>query len=101
MVLARIGNGDSDALREVRWQWGEWICGRLHGITHDWMSASLLTAGVFVRLWRTPADFAPGGLRHSLLSLAEQRAYQWMASTAEDTEMPSGPEGAQTKTAWW
>jgi hypothetical protein len=87
LLLARISAGDGDALLELRWRWGEWICGRVYRVTCDWMAASLLTSGVFVRLWRDPADFDPGGLRHSLLSLAEQRAHQWMASTAEDIDM--------------
>jgi hypothetical protein len=91
-VLVRIGDGDGDALLELRWRWGEWICARLYHITHDWLSASLLTVGVFMCLWRNPVDFDPGGLRHSLLSLAERRARQWVASTAEDTDMPGVPE---------
>jgi len=83
LLLARISDGDSDALLDLRWRWGEWICGRVCHITHDWMAASFLTAGVFMRLWRAPADFDPCRLRHSLLVLAEHRAYQWLASSAD------------------
>lgn len=100
-VLVRIGDGDADALLELRWRWGEWICARLYHITHDWLSASLLTVGVFMCLWHAPADFDPGELRHSLLSLAERRAHQWMASTAEDTGMRGGPEKSTSQLAAW
>lgn len=88
LLLARISDGDGDALLELRWRWGEWLCGRVFRLTHDWLAASLLTSGVFARLWRAPADFDSGGLRQSLLSLAEQRARQWIVSNQEDFDLP-------------
>ena len=96
-LLARISDGDGDALLDLRWRWGEWICGRVCHITHDWMAASFLTAGVFMWLWRAPADFDSGRLRHSLLALAEQRAYQWLASSA--APWPVHPIGTATRPA--
>jgi hypothetical protein len=85
-LLARINDGDGDALLELRCRWGEWICGRVYHVTRDWLAASLLTSGVFACLWRTPTDFDPGELRRSLVLLAEQRAHQWLASTADDID---------------
>lgn len=87
LLLDRISNGDSDALLELRWRWGEWICGRIYRVTGDWLAASLLTSGVFVCLWRDPSDFDPAGLRHSLLCLAERRAHQWMADAGMSEDL--------------
>ena len=88
LLLARISDGDGEALLELRWRWGEWICGRVYHVTNDWLAASLLTSGVFARLWRAPAAFDSGNLRHSLLSLAEQRAHQWTVSNQETRPHP-------------
>ena len=97
-LLARISDGDSDALLDLRWRWGEWLCGRVYHITDDWMAASFLTAGVFMRLWRAPADFDSGRLRHSLLLLAEQRAYQWLASRADSRPVQSISTATRSRT---
>jgi hypothetical protein len=101
LLLARISDGDGDALLELRWRWGEWICGRVYDVTRDWLAASLLTSGVFACLWRAPADFDSGGLRDSLVSLAEERAHEWMESTAADIDVPvwrwSERDGAQSR----
>jgi hypothetical protein len=43
-----------------------------------------------MRVWRRPADFAANGLSAALLSLAEQRAYQWLASASNVLPEPSG-----------
>lgn len=51
-------------------------------MTNDHLVASLVTSGVLMRVWRCPAAFTGDGLQGALLSLAEQRARQWLATTA-------------------
>jgi len=83
--MARIGDGQSEALLELRQRLGARVFHRANGITDDVMAATLVTAGVFMRVWRRPADFDAGRLEASLLSLAERRAQQWLASATDST----------------
>jgi hypothetical protein len=79
--VARIADRDAGALLELRDRLGGLIFDRARSVTGDQLVASLVTSGVLMRVWRCPADFTGDDLQMSLLSLAELRARQWLAST--------------------
>lgn len=119
--MARIADRDAGALLELRDRLGGVILDRARSVTGDRLVATLVTCGVLMRVWRCPADFTGGDLRTSLLSLAELRATQWLASTdnptattptartgqqacdhREDRHMPDEPEKSTSQlTVWW
>jgi DNA-directed RNA polymerase specialized sigma24 family protein len=84
-ILARIDAGHSDALLELRRRLGVPVFHRAYGITGDAMAATLVVAGVFMLVWRRPRDFDVDDLEASLLSLADRRAHQWLASATGST----------------
>ncbi|HVV19776.1 MAG TPA: hypothetical protein VHF06_10090 [Pseudonocardiaceae bacterium] len=55
------------------------------GVTGDPLVAGLVTCGVLTRVWRCPAEFTGNDLHGSILSVAEQRAHQWLASADNPT----------------
>lgn len=83
--MARIEARQSDALLELRRLFGAQVFRRAHDITDDTMAATLVTAGVFMRVWRCPGDFDVSRLEDSILSLVELRAAQWLDSSADST----------------
>lgn len=83
--MARIADRDGTALLELRDRLGDSVFDRAFGITGDRLVAMLVTSGVLMMVWRCPAAFAGSELRVALPSLAEQRARQWLASTADPT----------------
>jgi hypothetical protein len=83
--VARIADRDSAAMLELRDRLGGVILDRVCGVTGDRFVAGLVTSGVLMRVWRRPGDFSGADLRLALLSLAEQRAHQWLATTADPT----------------
>lgn len=119
--MARIANRDSGALLELRDRLGGLVFDRARSVTGDRLVATLVTSGVLMRVWRCPADFTDDDLRASLLSLAELRARQWLASTdnptattlavltgpeargnREDRLMPDEPEKSTNQlVVWW
>jgi DNA-directed RNA polymerase specialized sigma24 family protein len=83
--MARIDAGQSDALLELRRRLGVPVFHRAYGITDDATAATLVVAGVFMLVWRRPSDFDADDLEASLLSLADRRARQWLASAGGST----------------
>lgn len=93
-LLRRLTDRDHTALAELHDRLGPIMLERVERITGERLSAGLLTLGVFARVWRSPQDFAAGGLRCSLLLLADCRARQWTASAAyADAGQPVGLGG--------
>ena len=119
--MARIADRDVGALLELRDRLGGLIFDRARSVTGDRLVASLVTSGVLMRVWRRPDDFPGEDLRVVLLSMAELRACEWMASTdnptattlavltgpetrgnREDCLMPNETEKSTNQlTVWW
>jgi hypothetical protein len=92
--MARIVDRDSAAMLELRDRLGGSLVDRVQVVTGDPLVADLVTYGVLLRVWRCPADFVGADLRVRLLSLAERRARQWLAST-------DNPEATTLTAATW
>lgn len=84
-LLARIADHDGAALLQLRDRLSGPIRDRAYSVTHDRLVATLITSGVLRMVWRCPAAFVGDDLRVALPSLAEHRARQWLASTADPT----------------
>jgi hypothetical protein len=97
--VSRIADRDCDALLELRDRLGELLYDRVHQVTDDRLVATFVTSGVLMCVWRRPSDFDANVLVASMLSMAEQRARQWLASstaplTIVDSRRPWTVEGA-------
>ena len=79
--MSRIAGRDCAAMLELRDRLGGVIRAHVCGLTGDQMVAGLVTCGVLMRVWRCPDEFSVVDLRSALLSLAERRAGEWLAST--------------------
>lgn len=77
-LLIRIQDGDCQALEELYEALGRMVYDSAHRITRESLAAELITAGVFIRLWRCPQEFTPGNLLRSLTRLADRRATSWI-----------------------
>ncbi len=78
-VLERIAGGDRSALVELHERLGRLVRQRIGRITDDVLATELITIGVFAKVWHAPHEFAPNGLRCSLLLLADHQAARWTA----------------------
>lgn len=70
---------------ELRDRLGMSILDSVRRVTGDPLVASLVTCGVLTRVWRCPAEFTGNDPRGTILSLAQQRAHQWLASVDNPT----------------
>ena len=77
-LLVRIHDGDCLALEELYEALGRPVYDSAHRITRESLAAELITAGVFIRLWRCPQEFPPGNLLRTLTRLADRRATRWI-----------------------
>jgi DNA-directed RNA polymerase specialized sigma24 family protein len=77
-LLVRIEAGDRDALLELYDRYGWLVYGRARRITDEPVAAELITAGIFARVWHSPAEFPTDGLARSLTALAERRSTRWV-----------------------
>ena len=78
-VLERIAAGDRSALVDLHDRLGQQVRHRVQRITDDVLATELITIGVFAKVWNAPTEFAPNGLRCSLLLLADRQAAGWTA----------------------
>jgi RNA polymerase sigma-70 factor, ECF subfamily len=99
VAVARVADGDADALRELYDRYGRIVYGMTYRLTHDAQLAEEATQDTFVTLWRRAATYDPERARLTtwLFVIARNRAIELIrahvrAPEPQDDVQPPGEE---------
>jgi RNA polymerase sigma-70 factor (ECF subfamily) len=87
-AVARVADGDKDALRELYDRYGRIVYGMAYRLTRDAQLAEEATQDTFVAVWRRAASFDPGRAKLStwLFVIARNRAIELIRARTRTPE---------------
>jgi RNA polymerase sigma-70 factor (ECF subfamily) len=93
-AVARVAEGDKDALRELYDRYGRIVYGMTYRLTRDVQLAEEATQDTFVAVWRRAASFDPGRAKLStwLFVIARNRAIELIRAR---TRVPEPQESVE------
>jgi RNA polymerase sigma-70 factor (ECF subfamily) len=95
-AVARVADGDKDALRELYDRYGRIVYGMAYRLTRDAQLAEEATQDTFVAVWRRAASFDPGRAKLStwLFVIARNRAIELIRARTRTPEPQESVEPA-------